>query len=63
MHLTLNTIAAFFFLTIIRDRDASFNCFAKIKTFFITFSAFKLILAKAVDRFSAVFSVFAKSFI
>jgi hypothetical protein len=53
---TLDIIAISFSLTTIRDRDASFNYFANIKTFSVAFPVFRLTPAKAVDRFSAVFS-------
>jgi hypothetical protein len=61
VHPTLNIIAASFSLAIIRDRNAFSNYFAKIDVFFIAFSAFRLIFAKAVDRFSAVYSVLTNS--
>lgn len=56
-----NVIVTSFSLIIIKDRDTFFSCPAKIETLFIVFLTFKFIPAKAVDRFSAVCSVFAKS--
>jgi intracellular septation protein A len=61
VYLTLSAIAVFFSLTIIRDKDTFFNCPVKIEILFIVFSAFRLIPAKAVDRFSAVCSASARS--
>jgi hypothetical protein len=49
------------FLIIIKNRNISFNCPAKIEIFSVAFSAFMLIPARAVDRFFAVFSAFARS--
>jgi hypothetical protein len=60
MYLILNIIAASSFLIIIRDRDASFSYLANIKAFSVVFPAFRLILVKAIDRFSAVFSASAR---
>jgi hypothetical protein len=61
VYLIFNIITAFSFLVIIRDKDIFSSYLAKIETLFIVFPVFMLILVKAVDRFSAVFSVFAKS--
>jgi hypothetical protein len=61
VYLTFNIIAAFFSLAITKNRDTFFSCPAKIETFFIIFLAFRLIPAKAIDRFSAVYSISAKS--
>jgi hypothetical protein len=60
MYLFLGVIIAFSFFTIISDRDVSFSCFAKIEAFSVAFSVFKFILAKAVDRFFAIFSAFVR---
>jgi hypothetical protein len=57
-----DTIIASFSLAITRDSDVFFSCPAKIETLFIAFLALTLSPARAVDRFSAVFSTFAKSF-
>jgi hypothetical protein len=61
VYLILSAIAASFSLIIIRDRDISFNCPAKIETFSIAFSVFMLTPAKAVDRFFAVLSASVRS--
>jgi hypothetical protein len=61
IYLTLGAIVASFSLITIRDRDISSSCFTSIKALSVVSPAFRLILAKAVDRFSAVFSVSAKS--
>jgi hypothetical protein len=58
----LNTITASSFLAITKDKDIFFNYLTKIEALSVVFLAFILILAKAVDRFSVVFSTFAKSF-
>jgi hypothetical protein len=50
-------------LTITRDKDASSSYPARIEAFFITSPASTLNPAKAIDRFSAVLSVSAKSFL
>jgi hypothetical protein len=55
-------ITASFFLAIIRDKDTFSSYPARIEALFIVFLVFIFISAKAVDRFSAVFSAFAKSF-
>jgi hypothetical protein len=56
-----NTIAAFSFLAIIKDKDVFFNCLTKIETLSIVSPAFILILAKIIDRFFTVLSASAKS--
>jgi hypothetical protein len=56
-------IAASSSLAITRDKDAFSNCPARIEAFFIAFSASTLSPAKTVNRFSAVLSASAKSFI
>jgi hypothetical protein len=61
MYLTLCAIIASFSLAIISDRDASSSCPVRIKAFFIVFLAFRLIPAKAVDRFSTVCSISVRS--
>jgi hypothetical protein len=61
VYLILSAIAASSSLAIIRDRNAFFNYPARIETLFIAFSAFMLTPARAVDRFFAVLSAFAKS--
>jgi hypothetical protein len=61
VHSFLSAIIAFSSLAITSDKDAFFSCFASIEAFSIVFPVFRLILAKAVDRFSVVFSAFAKS--
>jgi hypothetical protein len=62
VYLTLNIIVASSSLAIIKNSDVSSNCPAKIEALSVVFSAFRLIPARAVDRFSAVYSVSAKSF-
>jgi hypothetical protein len=61
IYLIFDIIAASFFLAIIKDRDAFSSCPARIKAFSIVFPAFRLIPAKAVNRFSAVYFVSARS--
>jgi hypothetical protein len=61
VYLILSAIAASSSLAIIRDRNAFFNYPARIETLFIAFPIFMLTLARAIDRFSAVFSTSAKS--
>jgi hypothetical protein len=63
IYLTFNTIATSFSLIITRDRNAFFNYLTNIETLSIAFPAFKFISAKAVDKFSAVFSASAKSLV
>jgi hypothetical protein len=53
----------FFSLGIIRDKDASSNCSAKIEILSVIFPASTLSPARAVDRFSAILSASAKSFV
>jgi hypothetical protein len=50
-----------FFLGTIRDKDISFNYPARIEVLFIIFLVSTLNPAKTADRFSVIFSVFAKS--
>jgi hypothetical protein len=57
----LNAIAASCSLIIIKNRDISFNCSANIEALSITFPAFMLNPARAIDRFSAVYSAFTRS--
>jgi hypothetical protein len=57
-----SAIIAFFSLAIIRDKDISFNCPVKIKTFSIASLIFMLNSARAVDRFFTVLSASVKSF-
>ena len=54
-------IIASFFLAIVRDSDASFNCPARIKTFSIIFPASIFSSVRAIDRFFAALSASAKS--
>ena len=54
-------IIAFFSLIITRNSDAFFSCPARIETPFIVFLISTFSSAKAIDRFSAVFSASAKS--
>jgi hypothetical protein len=61
VHLIFNIITAFSSLAIIRDKDAFFSCPAKIETLSVVFPVFMLIPVRAVDRFFAVFSAFARS--
>jgi hypothetical protein len=61
VHLILNIITASFSLAIIRDKNTSFSCLARIEALFIAFLAFMLIPAKTVNRFSAVLSASVKS--
>jgi hypothetical protein len=61
MYSFFNVIIAFFFLSIIRDKDVFFNYPIRIKALSITFPASIFSPVKAVDRFSAIFSAFAKS--
>jgi hypothetical protein len=62
MHLIFSIIAASSSLIITKNSDISSNYPAKIKAFFIISSASRLTPARAIDRFSAVYSVFAKFF-
>jgi hypothetical protein len=61
VYLIFNVIAASFSLAIIRNKDIFFSCLARIEALFIVFLISMLTLAKTVDKFSAVFSVSAKS--
>jgi hypothetical protein len=61
MYLILDIIAVSSFLIITKNRNAFFSCLIKIETFSVAFPAFRLIPAKTVDRFSAVYSASAKS--
>jgi hypothetical protein len=63
VHSFFSAIIAFSSPAIIRDKDASFNYLTNIKVFSVAFLAFMLISAKAIDRFFAVLSAFAKSLI
>jgi hypothetical protein len=53
-------ITAFSFLIIIRDKDTFFSCPARIEVLFVTFPALTFSSVRAIDRFFAVFSAFAK---
>jgi hypothetical protein len=61
VYLIFDIITAFSSLAITKDRDVSSSYLAKIEIFSVAFSAFMLIPARAVDRFFAVFSAFARS--
>jgi hypothetical protein len=61
VYLIFSALTIFSSLVIIRNRDIFFNCPARIETFSIAFSASRLAPVKAVDRFSAVYSVSARS--
>jgi hypothetical protein len=61
VYLALNTIIAFFSLTIIRDNNASSNYPISIKAFSVASLASIFIPARAVDRFFVIFSTFSKS--
>ena len=63
MYLFFGAIIASFSLIIIRDSDVSFSCPAKIEALSITFPASTLNPARAIDRFFAVLSASAKSFL
>jgi hypothetical protein len=63
IYLIFGTIAASSSLTIIKDKDISFSYPAKIEAFSVVSPISILILAKAIDRFFAVFSASAKSFL
>jgi hypothetical protein len=62
IYLIFSAIAASSSLTITRNKDASSSYLAKIETLSIASLAFMLTLIKAIDRFSAVLSISAKSF-
>jgi hypothetical protein len=61
IHPTFDAFTAFSSLTITKDRDVSSNYPAKIEALSVVFSAFRLIPAKVIDKFSAVYSVSARS--
>jgi hypothetical protein len=61
MHLILDTITASSSLTITKDRDTSFNYPARIETLSVVSSVSILSPVRAIDRFLAVCSVFARS--
>ena len=61
IYLTLSIIIASSFLIIIRDRDIFSSYSARIEVLSIIFLAFRFIPVKAIDRFSAVYSVSARS--
>jgi hypothetical protein len=61
IYFILDIIAASSSLAIIKDRDTFFSCPARIKALSIAFLVFRLIPARAVDRFLAVYLIFAKS--
>jgi hypothetical protein len=61
MHSFLCAIIISFSLAITRDNDIFFNYSARIETLFIVFPASTLSPAKVIDRFFAIFSIFAKS--
>jgi hypothetical protein len=63
VHLLLNAIIIFSFLAIISERDISFSYLTRIEARSVVFPAFRLIPARIVDRFSAVYSASARSFI
>jgi hypothetical protein len=54
-------IVSFFFLNIIRDKNAFFNYSAKIEVLFIISLASTFSPVRAADRFSVIFSASAKS--
>jgi hypothetical protein len=61
IHSLFGAIIASFSLAIIRDSDASSSCPARIETLSVVSPALTLSPARAVDRFSAVFSASARS--
>ena len=61
IHSFFGAITVSSFLAITRNSDTFFNCPAKIEALFIASPAFTLSPARAVDRFSAVYSVSARS--
>jgi hypothetical protein len=63
VHLFFGIMIAFFSLAIIRDRNIFSSCPISIEALSDTFLAFRLIFAKAVDKFLAVFSASARSLI
>jgi hypothetical protein len=62
MYPIFNVIATSSSLIITKNRDTFFSYLARIETLSVAFPAFKLTPARAVNRFSAVLSIFAKSF-
>jgi hypothetical protein len=62
VHSFLNIIIASSFLIITRNSDAFFSYSVKIEILSVAFSASIFSPARAIDRFSAVLSIFAKSF-
>jgi hypothetical protein len=52
---------AFFFLDIIKDKDTFSSYSARIEALFIIFLALTFSPVRVADRFSAVFSISAKS--
>ena len=63
MYSFLSIISVSFFFNIIRDKDVFSSCPAKIETLSVTFLVLTLSPARAVDRFSAILSTFAKSLV
>jgi hypothetical protein len=63
VYLILGAIIASFFLIITRDKDTFSSYPIRIETLSVAFSVFRLISARAVDRFSAVYSASVKSLI
>jgi hypothetical protein len=61
VHSFFGVIIASSFLTITRDSDAFSSCPARIEALSIAFLVSTLSPIRAVDRFSAVLSAFAKS--
>jgi hypothetical protein len=61
VHSFLGVITASFFLIIIRDKDISSNCPARIEALSVAFPALTFNPVRAVDRFSAIFSTSVKS--
>jgi hypothetical protein len=63
IYLFFNVITASFSLIIIKNKDIFFSCPAKIETLFVIFLVLTFSPAKAVDRFSAIFSTSVKSLV
>jgi hypothetical protein len=61
MYSSFSAIIAFSSLAITRDKDAFSSYLVRIEALSVVFSVFKLTLVKAINRFSAVFSVSVKS--
>jgi hypothetical protein len=61
MYPTLNTVTASFSLTITKNSKTFSNCPIKIEILSVAFPAFRLIPARTVNKFSAVYSASAKS--